>query len=389
MCVTSNKRLYKNSKTLLMTREDFLRLYEKFLKDECTKEEEALLFSYEDDFEFELKPWDDLVMGEKEEVRMKILAGLNIQAVKKKIFWPAFAIVLLIGIGGYILYPTKEKTQEVVAEKIVERTFEEILPGSDKAVLILGDGSKVNLDSAKKKFVLDQPTVKTYYDNGELKYEAINSEAIVYNAIATPRGGQYKLKLSDGTQVWLNADSYLRFPTVFTGEQRVVELKGEGYFEVKHNPENPFIVKLLNTHIPGTEIQVKGTSFNVNAYDNENYQAITLVEGKLTIQSAKESNDLKPGEIINVSDKIKISKANIEPIIAWRENRFQFENESLESILKKIERWYDVDVVYNNIPKENFYGIISRDVPLSQVIKMLELSSKQKFEIKSNQLLVK
>lgn len=375
-----------------MKREEFLKLYEKYLRDECSAEELQKLFAYEDDFELNLKPWNDPIMGGKEEVRWRILQGIaSKNPTKSRILWSVGLSLLLLIVVGYIIYTQKTMVESVVtmAQTAPDEFLDDVMPGSDKAILFLGDGKTVVLDSVNNGLEIDQASALTVYENGQLRYEAEENAPLIYNAIATPKGGQYKLRLSDGTKVWLNADSYFRFPVSFKGDLREVELRGEGYFEVKSNREIPFVVKILHDRHPDTRVNVLGTSFNVNAYENEQSQSIALVEGELSIETASGSTGLKPGELLEVGENNKIVQANLDVITAWKDNRFQFEDESLKSILKQIERWYDVEVIYDQLPNERFYGIISRDVPLSQVIKMLELSSKSKFEIKNKQLLVK
>lgn len=375
-----------------MKREEFLKLYEKYLRDECSAEELQKLFAYEDDFELNLKPWNDPIMGGKEEVRWRILQGIaSKNPTKSRILWSVGLSLLLLIVVGYIIYTQKTMVESVVtmAQTAPDEFLDDVMPGSDKAILFLGDGKTVVLDSVNNGLEIDQASALTVYENGQLRYEAEENAPLIYNAIATPKGGQYKLRLSDGTKVWLNADSYFRFPVSFKGDLREVELRGEGYFEVKSNREIPFVVKILHDRHPDTRVNVLGTSFNVNAYENEQSQSIALVEGELLIETASGSTGLKPGELLEVGENNKIVQANLDVITAWKDNRFQFEDESLKSILKQVERWYDVEVIYDQLPNERFYGIISRDVPLSQVIKMLELSSKSKFEIKNKQLLVK
>jgi transmembrane sensor len=374
-----------------MTREEFLRLYEKYLSGECSEEEQQKLFMYEDDFELNLKPWNDPLMGEKEVVKWKIFQGIaaKIPSKSSTIWKIAVAAVLVIGLGlSLFLYEKQPVTTDVLATNAAT-VVNDVLPGSDKAILILADGSTVSLDSSSKGFQIDQLATKIVNNEGGLVYESSEDAAVVYNAVSTPKGGQYRVTLSDGTKVWLNAGSYLRYPTHFKKGEREVELKGEGYFEVKSDVTSPFIVNVQSEHTNHTSVVVTGTRFNINAYENEQVQAITLLEGKLSVNSDKGNSIVQPGQMLRVTNSnMKIIKADIDEVVAWIENRFQFNDEKLTSILRQIERWYDVEVVYDNIPDQRYFGIISRDVPLSQVIKMLELSSNVKFEIKDKKLLV-
>lgn len=374
-----------------MTREEFLRLYEKYLSGECSEEEQQKLFMYEDDFELNLKPWNDPLMGEKEVVKWKIFQGITTKVRSKSNLAgkAAIAAILVIGLGLFLFLFEK---QPAPANDLATNTSllkNDVLPGSDKAVLILADGSTVSLDSSSKGFQIDQQATRIVNNDGGLVYESSEAAAVVYNAVSTPKGGQYKVTLSDGTKVWLNAGSYLRFPTHFKKGEREVELKGEGYFEVKSDVTHPFIVKVLSEHTDHTSVVVTGTRFNINAYENEQVQAITLIEGRLSVNSDNGSSIVQPGQMLRVTNSnMKLVKADIDEVVAWIENRFQFNDAKLTSILRQLERWYNIEVVYENIPDQRYFGIISRDVPLSQVIKMLELSSNVKFEIKDQKLLV-
>ncbi len=376
-----------------MTREEFIRLYEKFLKGECSPEEQELLFKYEDDFRLELKPWNDPLMGTKEEVRETIWNHLTEELPRKRAFiWRAFsgiAAVLISVIAGIWWMNGQRDNNDNIVMAVQQSDVEDIMPGSDKAILILGDGTSVKLDTTSSSFSIDQYAATVKNANGKLVYEAdggTDIDKVVYNAIATPKGGQYKITLADGTNVWLNAGSYLKYPTQFAGNDRTVVLKGEGYFDVAHNAGKPFKVRVISDVRPATEIMVTGTEFNVNAYDNEINQAITLVNGSVQVSNASGKVNLKPGEVALVSDVMRKETADVDEAIAWKENRFQFNDESLISILRQLERWYDIEIDYSYIPDKRFFGIISRDVKLSQVLKMLQNTGEVKFSLKNQQL---
>jgi ferric-dicitrate binding protein FerR (iron transport regulator) len=202
---------------------------------------------------------------------------------------------------------------------------------------------------------------------------------MVYNTIATPRGGEYQIELSDGTKVWLNAASSLKFPAAFTGDERNVMLTGEAYFEVAKNAK-----MLFNVTVNGLRVDVLGTHFNVNAYSDENVIATTLLEGAVKVTSQviagtpSRSLTMKPGQQANVTGAGRMSlvkDADVEKAVAWKNGQFQFDNEDIATIMRQISRWYDVDVLYQGaVPKRFFTGKISRRSNASQVIDMLEFA---------------
>ncbi|MEO6682317.1 MAG: FecR domain-containing protein, partial [Ginsengibacter sp.] len=213
-------------------------------------------------------------------------------------------------------------------------------------------------------------------DDGQLAYkgDARNaaSKEVQYNTVTTPRGGQYQLVLADGTKVWLNAASSIRFPAAFTGKERNVEITGEVYFEVADNAVKPFIVKSN-----AVEIKVLGTSFNVNAYEDENAMKTTLLEGSVEVLMDKERSFLKPGEqavVSHKSENIRVNKnANLEEVIAWKNGLFYFDEDNVETIMKKISKWYDVEVVFDGgISLRKFNGQLKREANISHVIDILE-----------------
>ena len=225
---------------------------------------------------------------------------------------------------------------------------------------------------------------------GLLEYKApasfIRDTVISYNTVSTPRGGQYQIVLSDGSKVWLNAASSIRFPTAFSGSLREVELTGEAYFEVAKNKEKPFQVKVRDM-----KIAVLGTHFNVKAYEDEAETKTSLLEGSVKIIQGKEAGLLKPGQqaVINFKDdKVKIATADMVEVIAWKNGLFRFEGANIETIMREIGRWYDVEIVYaGKVPMRRFEGKINRNAGLSEVLRILELSN-VKFSIAGKKIIV-
>lgn len=270
----------------------------------------------------------------------------------------------------------------------------EVAPGTNGAMLTLSDGSTILLDSLNNGALKEEEGSKIVKNGNQVIYEHLKGEReVVYNMMSTPRGRQFSLVLADGTKVWLNAASSIRFPTAFTGNERKVEVTGELYFEVAKNPSKPF--KVITN---GTEIEVLGTHFNVDGYDD--VIKTTLLEGSVKIKSGivnRESAILKPGQqaTLRVSNltshdsRLTIhDKINLEAIMAWKNGRFAFDNASLEAIMKQVSRWYDVDVVYQDkVPTRFFTADISRHINLSVFLKVLEESG-VRFKIEGKKLLV-
>lgn len=271
-----------------------------------------------------------------------------------------------------------------------------ILPGGNKAVLTLANGAVINLEDAKEGELMQEGNVTIIKDqSGQLTYSVNpmpdkNIKAAI-NTLTTPRGGQYQLNLPDGSKVWLNAASSLKFPSTFTGlNQRKVELSGEAYFEVaKRVGDQKSFVVLTGTQ----EVEVLGTHFNVNAYGDETDTRTTLLEGlvKVTRSSGGKAVMLKPGQqsVLN-SSEFFVRDADLEKSVDWKSGKFIFKNESLEIIMRKIARWYDVDVIYaENVPKqETFSGTVSRFDDVEKVLHRLELTGEVNFKINGRRITV-
>ncbi|MDB5087420.1 MAG: FecR family protein, partial [Mucilaginibacter sp.] len=221
-----------------------------------------------------------------------------------------------------------------------------------------------------------------------LAYNADKNDLIgnLYNTVSTPRGGHYQVILPDGSQVWLNAASSIRFPTAFTDKERKVEISGEAYFEVAKNKALPFVVK-----VNSSEVRVFGTHFNVMAYTDEAAIKTTLLEGSVQFSNGSASCMLKPGEQseLTKSGQVKvISGVDVDNAIAWKNNMFDFENTDIESVMRQLSRWYDVDVVYNKKVNDRFFAEIPSSSKLSEVLKALELTGKVNFDIQGRKIII-
>lgn len=287
----------------------------------------------------------------------------------------AAAIVLFfVGFGIYLHHHApKQQTALAKAEKLI---LHDALPGGNKAVLTLANGKTIILDNAQNGMLAQQgSTLIKKTADGQLLYNAAGiankKAAPEINVITTPRGGQYQVILPDGTNVWLNSASSLRFPTYFTGKSRQVEITGEAYFEVTKNPAMPFRVKTNRA-----DVEVLGTHFNIMAYDDEAVMKTTLLEGAVNITSGNFSTRLKPGQQaqINRTGQNKVvDDVDVDDETSWKNGIFQFRDAGIDVILRQAARWYDVDVIYKKgVPPKEFTGRISRNVKASELLNMLK-----------------
>ena len=305
----------------------------------------------------------------------------------------AAAVVIALSTGLYFYNSGKREKQVVNHQKPKQN---EITPGGNKAILSLSDGTQITLNNAKNGILANQKGVAvTKNGEGNLVYENINSSNAtkLFNSVSTPRGGQYRLRLSDGTLVWLNAGSVLTYPVVFNVEKREVKLTGEAYFEVSKDIKRPFSVKTTQQ-----KIRVLGTHFNISAYSDDTDTKTTLLEGKVSVENSNFSNHkiLRPGEEAITSSNSKnnsplIKNVDTTDAVAWKNGYFQFQGEPLEGILKKVSRWYDVEIDYSKNQAINtlfFNGTISKYKHASQVLKKLELTGGVHFKIEGRRIIV-
>ena len=293
------------------------------------------------------------------------------------------AAVAAVIVGIWLVNPRMARIKEARRQQVARK---DIVPGGDKALLILADGSSVVLDSARAGVIGKQgSTTISKAAGGRLVYAAGKGGVAVgkdgaavssgYNTIATPRGGQYEVTLADGSKVWLNASSSLRFPAAFSGSSREVELSGEGYFEIASNPSMPFLVRLAND----TRVQVLGTRFDIMAYSDEQVVKATLLQGAVKVSKGGASSVLRPGQqarMPTASSSIQVvDDPDAEAAIAWKNGIFEFNRADIHTIMRQVARWYDVDVRFEgNLPDREFVGKVSRSANIGQVLRILELS---------------
>jgi len=312
----------------------------------------------------------------------------------------AAAAVLLMGLMGTAYYLFFAQQQPVVSPAVAVQPKPapvQIVPGGNKAILTLADGSTIVLDSASNGVLSQQGNIAVEkLDNGLLAYH-INGKIITendeafYNTISTPKGGQYQVTLSDGTKVWLNAASSIRFPVVFTGAMREVTITGETYFEVTKNEHQPFIVQAGNSRV-----EVLGTHFNINAYDDEASVKTTLLEGKVKVSVAGQTAEqasryLSPGQQSNVGKNGQlriVDNADTEEAVAWKNGRFQFKSADLKTILRQMARWYKVEVEYRGNVDLHFTGQLTRNEEVERVFQLLELTGEVHFRTEGRKIIV-
>ena len=275
----------------------------------------------------------------------------------------AASIVILVAVGGYWWHARQEQQRQAPI------AFHDVAPGGNKAVLTLSGGRQLVLDSATEDTVLTEGSDVVANAGGRLAYNKgsnVGTET-VYNTLTTPRGGQYQLTLPDGTKVWLNAASSIRYPTAFNGKDRVVTITGEAYLEVVHLVHQPFKVMVM-----GKVIEDLGTHFNINAYEDEPAQKVTLLEGSVKV----EGRVLAPGQQATMDSnggKIQIQQVETDQAVAWVKGKLSMDSLDVGAILRQVSRWYDVDVVYEGaIPQGHFWGVINRNVQLSNVLAVME-----------------
>ena len=364
-----------------MSKTKFQVLFERFLAGSCTPAEKqelaAMILSKEHEqtisglLEDAWAETNGNIDMDKAKVDM-LFESILAEPVPRRVYflrkwWLAASILFLLatGIGLWLASPLQ------TPKSSISHKMQDISPGKEGAILTLADGKQVSLDTFKNATVALQGGVTAKVVHGSLVYEG-SGDVMVYNTMSTPKGRQFMLTLPDGTQVWLNAASSIRYPVFFAGKDRSVTITGEAYFEVTKNKEMPFRVNLADK----ATVEVLGTHFNVNAYDNERSINTTLMEGLVRVSANKAASPivLKPGEQAELNGTIKINKnVDVERIMAWKNGFINFEGATFEEIMRQLERWYNIEVVYENnkTPDVQLAGGMSRGVSLNDLLKQL------------------
>jgi len=323
------------------------------------------------------------------ELQSKMLVHINqeIDKHRERAVYPfyriaavAASIIFVLSIGCYFLFRSGSN------QKIAKNDNHEIAPGGNRLVLILGNGKKIDLTKAKNgQLAMQGQTAISKVNNGQIVYSdsKISNDDVQYNTVLAPRGGQGSLILGDGTQVWLNSSSSIKFPASFKGNQRLVTVTGEVAFKVFHNAKMPFKVmaaKQLTEDI--------GTEFNINAYPDEPMIKTTLLEGSVKVGIPGQSTLLKPGQESDFNNnQLSVKDGDIQTAFAWKNGYLWFNNENIESVMRQVSRWYDIDVVYQGkITNDRFNGKISRYKNINQVLHMLEYSGSVHFKVQGRRI---
>lgn len=309
----------------------------------------------------------------------------KIRVVTLKRIAVAASIFFAVCLGGYFMFFNKGGKK---SEEIVTTTPKDVkAPATNRATITLPDGSIIYLDSANNGKLTQQSNVTvTKTADGQIVYSGKATE-VVYNTLSNPRGSKIiDMQLSDGSRVWLNAGSSVTYPIAFTGNDRKVTITGEAYFEIVHDQSKPFYVSKGDM-----SVQVLGTHFNVNAYDDEPVIKVTLLEGSVKVYNDQSSLFIKPNQQAVVANNVTISlntNVNVEQVMAWKNGKFSFRNTDMKAILREVMRWYDVDVMYDgNVSNRYFTADISREKSLASLLKIFELSN-IRFKIEGNKLTV-
>ncbi|SKD05167.1 FecR family protein [Chitinophaga ginsengisegetis] len=378
-------------------------LLQKYLDGQCSPEEIATLYSWlltsdahkpllsvmQQDFERIMQERPAVPEELSNRIETRLLQSISTskeEAVPMRVSfrrnWTIAATVALLVTSGITLFYTLRKPAvPLPAAPLIT----DVMPGTNKAILTLADGSVVTLDSAGKQEIRQGATV-VKQQNGKLEYAVSGDHASVgYNTLKVPRGGQFTVELPDGTQAWLNSASSLRYPTAFTGNNRTVEMEGQGYFEVKQDAKHPFIVK-----VNAIEVQVLGTAFDIMAYADEDAVKTTLLSGAVKVKLGKAEKYLRPGDqaaISNSTGMMSVYAADVAGVTAWKTGFFEFDNANINVIMRQLARWYDIETDTRNADNRLFGGRINRNLPLSEMLKLLEASG-AKFNLEGRKLTV-
>ena len=377
-----------------MEKPDFDALLEKYRKGECTPEEldfiESWYMQYNTDAE--LLSQSDLenevaMMTNSIAPKAQLTADHDQPSVLRRLRLPlsiAATIVVIFSIG-YLLLPGRQKEQG-----LAKKSEAPIIPGKQTASLTLANGKKIFLsDVLAGKLAQEADVTITKTSNGELIYEikGVQGKSSGFNTLATANGETYRVKLPDGSMVWLNTASSLKYPISFrNSDERIVELSGEAYFEISKDRRHPFIVKSR-----GQQVEVLGTHFNINSYGDEPAVRTTLLEGSVRLKPEHgTAKVLKPGQQAELTDSgIKILQADTRSVTAWKDGYFRFRDESLQSVMRKISRWYNVEVVIEKgLPDDSYSGAVTRHGNINQVLQIMEGSNNIHFTIKERRIIV-
>lgn len=373
-----------------MLTEKIIALAQKLFKGTASEAEKQELHQWYDQWQDDEETINTFPNEDSEEsIRMRMLTQIKtgmkqrqpakVIPVQKK--WYRFAaaasIVSVLSVAGFLFMDKNNNQDEMAANAGKQENV--AAPVANKAMITLADGRRVSIDSIQSGSLARQHDVNVVKTaDGRIEYSVLQGEGddqLAYNTLDNPRGSRVQpITLGDGTKVWLNSESSLHYPVQFTGKERHVEVTGEAYFEVAKNAAKPFKVAIAGK----AEVEVLGTHFNINSYSDEANINTTLLEGKikLTQFSNQQSVTLAPGQqgIFNTNGPINInSDVDVDEVMAWKNDLFNFNSLDAESIMRQVGRWYDLEVSFEGqISRETYSGIVSRNSDLVQVLKVLE-----------------
>nr|WP_121271910.1 FecR family protein [Pedobacter schmidteae] len=381
-----------------MEHQEIISILNRYKTGDCSKEELALLESWY--LQHDENAIKELSAEEFGNDLLLIAEGLPLQShppVSRK--WNNNLFRRQVGIAAAILLIAGMALLFFANGGVLSGLFDrsgyanDLPPGKNKAVLTLANGKRINLSDAKNGIVIDA-SILAYNDGTQIQTGSENGgEKNDELQASTPAGGTYQVMLADGTKVWMNSETVLKFPQSFTGKERRVELIGEAYFEVAKSKTYPFIVKSRQQ-----EVTVLGTHFNISAYENDRFTKTTLLEGAVSVmlndlQKRKNNSGfalLSPGkQALSTANTLQVKETDVEEAVSWKNGYFRFNDEKLQSVMQKIARWYDIEVVYKDQPtQEGFTGTISRTSNISDVLDMLERTKTVHFEIEGRRVTV-
>jgi len=381
-----------------MNHSDMQNLLDRYLSGACSVEEQLIVEKWLERQHQANNEWSQMDASAKaawmanlhQDLQQTINGGASTLPLYRRLSFRltvAAAIILLAGTGAWWFLHRPSDRPAVAA---TTSPANDVQPGGNKAILTLANGSTIILDSVANGSLAQQGrTAVLKTANGQLAYapEGTKTTDVLYNMLATPKGGQYQLVLPDGSKVWLNAASSIRYPTAFVGGERRVTITGEAYFEIKENAAMPFVVAANNKG----EIKVLGTQFNVNAYDDEPVAKTTLLEGSVLVEKNAEKVLLRPGQQAQLTKAGSLSiikDADIEETVAWKNGKFSCRNMALEDIMRQVARWYNVEVVYEDRITEHYTVSVDRSLPVSSLFTSLEQSEGVHFKIEGKKVTV-
>lgn len=381
-----------------MNNERLLKIIQKYLDGKASEEERKAVEAW---YESADETAAQLSLPERERLEFmrnkafqQFLAAtkepiISIPFYKKSAFRIAASLLIILGIAGFFIIANSTQHKAGISATETGPPKDVEAPHQNKAVLQLADGSKIDIDSSDHGTLAQQGSVTVLKKrDGTIEYTGTDNHTR-YNTLTVPRGSKpQQLLLADGSKVWLNVASSITYPVAFPANERKVEISGEAYFEVARNETKPFLVKKQGS---GTEIKVLGTQFNVNAYDDEEMLKVTLLEGSVQVHEDEESRVLKPGQQAQVHhSSINIAgNIDLDEVMAWKDGKFQFDGANIETIMRQVSKWYDVDVVFESKPKEKLVANISRDVNVSELLEILEKTDLMHFDVTGKRILVK